>query len=88
LLDYMSWYDPSPATDPCDLATVGERVRHLRRHAGMRQADLAERCGLSRTSIANIEAGRQTVTGPVARVMAGEFGVTLDALYGQRPGSP
>jgi transcriptional regulator with XRE-family HTH domain len=38
---------------------LGERVRRARKQINMSQADLAVRLGLSRTSIANLEAGRQ-----------------------------
>lgn len=40
---------------------LGAAVRSAREHAGMTQAELAERVGLSRTSITNIERGRQVV---------------------------
>lgn len=38
---------------------VGERVKRARRSTGMSQRVLAERLDMSRTSIVNIEAGRQ-----------------------------
>ena len=42
-----------------ELAAFGERVYLVRIEQDMRQEDLARRVGLSRTSIVNIEAGRQ-----------------------------
>ncbi|MET7499564.1 helix-turn-helix domain-containing protein [Streptomyces microflavus] len=41
--------------------TVGDRIRGARIAARLTQADLASRLGLVRSSIANIEAGRQRV---------------------------
>ena len=38
---------------------VGERVRKARKRLGISQEDLAKRLGKTRTSIVNIEAGRQ-----------------------------
>lgn len=40
---------------------VGGQVRRLREGAGLRQEELAARVGLSRASIANVEAGKQAV---------------------------
>lgn len=44
------------------LAQIGNMIRRRRELEGMTQADLAERSGICRTSIANIEAGRQDTT--------------------------
>jgi transcriptional regulator with XRE-family HTH domain len=38
---------------------LGEKIRRARAVRAMRQADLARRVGLSRTSITNVELGRQ-----------------------------
>lgn len=40
---------------------LGERIRHLRQIARMTQETLAQKVGLTRTSIVNIENGRQRV---------------------------
>lgn len=40
---------------------VGQRVRGFRRARGWTQADLAERVGMTRASVANLEAGRQNI---------------------------
>lgn len=39
--------------------TIGERLKQLRLEAGMTQAQLAAATGVLRTSVTNIEAGRQ-----------------------------
>lgn len=41
---------------------LGESIRRHREAAGLRQEDLGAKIGLSRTSIVNIEAGRQGVS--------------------------
>jgi transcriptional regulator with XRE-family HTH domain len=40
---------------------LGEAVANRRKQLGLKQADLAQRIGLSRASVANIELGRQKV---------------------------
>lgn len=40
--------------------TVGERLRQAREALGWTQSELAKRCGVDRTYIANIETGRST----------------------------
>lgn len=56
------------ADDTKLLAVFGAAVRSYRRAAGMPQRDLADRVGLTRASIANIETGRQDTT--VTRIIA------------------
>jgi transcriptional regulator with XRE-family HTH domain len=40
-------------------AEFGSKVRQKRLEAGLRQSEVAERVGLTRASISNLEAGRQ-----------------------------
>lgn len=40
---------------------LGARIRQFRKEAGLTQAQLATQIGISRASLANIEAGRQQV---------------------------
>ncbi|MBM0235934.1 helix-turn-helix transcriptional regulator [Micromonospora sp. ATA32] len=70
------------------LARFGQRVRALREAAGLRQADLAAKVGLARTSIANIEAGRQDTTVTVLLALADTLDTTVGALLGDEPGQP
>lgn len=57
---------------------LGQLVRTIRQSRGLTQAELANRVGLSRTSVTNIEAGTQAVT------LAGLFelarGLEVDAV--------
>jgi len=41
-------------------ASLGAAIRHYRLEAGMSQAELAERTGLNRTYLSNLERGRET----------------------------
>ncbi|MEO3780888.1 helix-turn-helix transcriptional regulator [Micromonospora sp. B11E3] len=40
---------------------LGQRVRNARTRAGVTQGQLAQRIGLTRSSVANLEAGRQKI---------------------------
>jgi len=59
---------------------IGERVRALRTGRGLTQLRLAERSGISRPSIANVEAGRQNLSLRQLCALASAFGVTVDEL--------
>jgi transcriptional regulator with XRE-family HTH domain len=67
-----------------DLDGLGERVRTARLAACLRQEDVAKRVGMSRSSIANIEADRQGNI-PVATLvrLAEALGVSASALLGE-----
>jgi Helix-turn-helix. len=41
-------------------ASLGAAVRHYRREAGLSQAELAERAGLNRTYLSDLERGKET----------------------------
>jgi transcriptional regulator with XRE-family HTH domain len=68
------------------LAALGERIRTLREAAGLLQMDLAHRVGLSRTSITNLEAGRQGNI-PLDRLLAlaTALDTTVAVLVGEAP---
>jgi transcriptional regulator with XRE-family HTH domain len=64
---------------------VGARVRALRAGRGLTQLRLAERAGISRPSIANVEAGRQNVSLRQLCALADALGVGVeDILAGPR----
>lgn len=61
------------------------RIRSARKAARMTQANLAAACGLERTSVCNIELGRQTVTVPLLLKIADTLKVVpSELLDGQR----
>ena len=41
-------------------ASLGAAIRHYRRQAGLSQAELAERTGLHRTYLSDLEQGKET----------------------------
>lgn len=41
-------------------ASLGTAIRHYREEAGLTQAELAERAGLNRTYLSDLERGKQT----------------------------
>lgn len=61
----------------------GDAVRVARDRAGMTQDDLAKAVGLTRTSITNIEAGRQRPLLCQAYELARSLSVSLDTLMAQ-----
>ena len=65
---------------------LGDRIRALRKHAGMPAAELARRVALSRNQLYMIESNKTPDPGAfTVLALAEEFGVTTDYLLtGQR----
>lgn len=71
---------PANAPDPDNYwASYGLRVRDARTNAGWTQTELADRLGLGRASVANIEAGRQHP--PVTEVLAAATTLQVDPQW-------
>lgn len=72
------------------LRKVGQRVRAAREAAGMTQDQLAQRIGLVRASVANLEAGRQNMDLIRAASILAGLGVDLSTLIqpGDLPAFP
>lgn len=62
---------------------VGERLRTLRAARCLTQRGLAERSGMSRPSVANVEAGRQNVTLRQLCALAAALGVGVEDLVAE-----
>jgi len=62
---------------------VGERVRALRAGRGLTQLRLAQRSGISRPSIANVEAGRQNVSLRQLCALAAALGVGVEDILAE-----
>lgn len=63
------------------LERFGDRVRYLRDYRGLTQAQVAERAGLSRATIANIEACRQNTTVVAVHQLCHAFGITPGQFF-------
>lgn len=61
---------------------LSNNIRTLRFHAGeMTQAELGERIGVTRQTVAAIEQGKYSPTLETAFRIADTFGVTLDEVF-------
>jgi len=78
--------EPAPAapavTDEL-YARIGNRIRAIREVYDLTQADLATVAGLNRTSITNIEQGRQNVQVAALDAIARHVGLPISALFGE-----
>lgn len=62
------------------LRLFGDKLRKLRLHHGLAQADLARRLGTSRAQLNNLEAGRRDPAFMLAIQVSNLFSVSLDYL--------
>lgn len=67
---------------------LGEQIRRQRKARKLNQTDLARRVGLSRTSITNIESGRQALTVHQLFDFAEALGVDAGALLPDASSAP
>jgi transcriptional regulator with XRE-family HTH domain len=65
------------------LVDFGAAVRRLRERRSMTQGDLAERVGLGRTSMTNLEGGRQNPPLSILPDLARALGVSPSELLGE-----
>lgn len=66
-----------------DLARTGAAIQAARLAAGLTQQQLADIAGLTRSSIANTEAGRQRVPSTTLATIAATLGTTTSQLLGE-----
>ena len=58
-------------------------IKRLRKALGLRQEDLAQRCGVSRQTIVAVENDKYDPTLPLALRLARELGTTVEELFHQ-----
>jgi putative transcriptional regulator len=74
---------PMPRQKPSRAPERGHRIKAARKRAGnMTQAQLAERVGVGRVSIARVEAGTRKPSMMLALAISRELGETVEALFG------
>lgn len=66
--------------------TNGAAVRAIREALGMRQDGMAARAGIDKTHLSKIETGTKQPSPRIARAIAAELGVPLDAITYPWPG--
>lgn len=71
-----------------EISVDTEQIRHLREALGYTQQDLAERMGVSRATVNQIEAGRRLPTLQHALVLARELGVTVEDMVVNSEATP
>jgi putative transcriptional regulator len=71
-----------PAQKPTRAPERGHRVAQSRRAAGLTQPQLAAKVGVSRPTIARIEAGGHAPSVTVALAIARELGEPVETLFG------
>lgn len=59
---------------------IGSKLKQLRTGVGIKQAELAVAVGLERTSITNIESGKQMVTIPVLYRICHVLGIAVSDI--------
>ena len=67
--------------DPELQSTFGRQVRLCRRNAGLSQDVTSERCGIYRTYLSRIEAGKANPSFAVIAAIAGALNVPLYKLF-------
>ena len=60
---------------------MNQRVKELRKHLQMNQAEFGERLGVTPTAISKIEIGERKLTVQMAKSICNEFNVNPDWLY-------
>lgn len=68
------------------MSTIGERIKGIRKEAGLTQQKFAERIGAKQNTVAQYEIGRNAPIDPVITAICKEFDIQEDWLrYGLEP---
>ncbi|QTL40406.1 helix-turn-helix domain-containing protein [Xenorhabdus budapestensis] len=62
-------------------SVFGQRIRYLRKEAGMSQEAFADKCGLDRTYVSGIERGVRNPTLEIIYVIANGLQIELNELF-------
>jgi transcriptional regulator with XRE-family HTH domain len=65
------------------LTRLGDRIRKLRKARGWTQAEMAERVGIDRSFLADVERGKRNVSVLNLELIAHGFKISLAQLFSQ-----
>lgn len=65
------------------MATIAERIKGLRKKAGLTQQELGDRFGVVKSTICQYENGNSTPNDDIKIAMANYFNVSMDYLMGK-----
>lgn len=65
------------------MATIAERIKGLRKKAGLTQQELGDRFGVAKSTICQYENGNSTPNDDIKIAMANYFNVSIDYLMGK-----
>lgn len=65
------------------MATIAERIKCLRKKAGLTQQELGDRFGVAKSTICQYENGNSTPNDDIKIAMANYFNVSMDYLMGK-----
>ena len=65
------------------MATIAERIKGLRKKAGLTQQELGDRFGVAKSTICQSENGNSTPNDDIKIAMANYFNVSMDYLMGK-----
>jgi XRE family transcriptional regulator, fatty acid utilization regulator len=86
--DFITEESPALTTEHgLDLATFGQRLRHLRRVRGLTLAELGERVGRAPSALSLLENGRREPKLSMIRALAGALSVPHEELLRRQPPS-
>ena len=62
------------------LITDGSKIRETRERAGLNQSQFAAICGITQPALSRIENDQRNASPQLLRTIAGQLGVSLDAI--------
>jgi transcriptional regulator with XRE-family HTH domain len=60
---------------------IGEAIKHLRKEAGLKQNELAEKIGYTQSHLSQIETGHKKPSGELLEAIAKHFKITLPIIF-------
>ena len=70
---------------PIDETAIGARIRELRKHQGMSQAELAAELGIKQSAVSDYETGQVRIHAGLLAALAHALHASADELLGRTP---